>query len=1716
MKLIALFSFLFFCRTCEAQLTCNNWLSTPANPSFVNVNQINITGDQVTIEALINRTQPYLPGGGDNTEGDIVSKHNDFSDVNYLLRPNHAYITTTNGFFGTPDICDIKLNKTYHVALVYDGSVLKFYRDGQLMSQVSASGNLIQNAWRTKIGWYDPSGFTTQFIGYINEVRIWNVARTQAQIKAYMNSNLPNPTTQTGLLGYYTFDNLINKQGNPAYNGTLGGSATINSTNPDCVLIVDSCNIATQPQTCNGSLGAPVVNINFGSGLNNPGPPLSTAVNGASTDYNYASYATGTPPNVIFDGDYSLVNQVPVNGAWYTGATDHTGNPDGYMAFFNSAPSPGEFYKQTVNNLCPGTTYEFSAWVANAINPSVLPTAILPNITFKILDATTQAVLATYNTGDIPNSNTFSWKQYSFLFTLPATNSAVTLVLANNNIGGNAQPGNDLAIDDITFRPCGPLTSASFSNSAQLDSTGITNCNSINLFGTITGSFNNPSYQWQVSKDGGKTYTNITGATSLNASYAGFSNGSYEFRMLSAEAGNINSVNCRFNSNILKLTVTGCTVKKSVIINDYTPVIAFNPCNNSITVEDATRYNTGDTVVIMQMKGAIIDSSNTSAFGTITDYKNAGNYEFNYVKNKSGNIIELKNIVMRQYDVPNGKVQLIRVPYYQNYNVQDTLTCFPWDGRKGGVLILNVANNITLNADISTDGRGFKGGRSKNSFATALNCFYNDFSYPSNSIASADKGESVYDIGLNNRYGKGPNAGGGGGGNGHNSGGGGGGNGGVGGFGGYQLEACGNAPFDNRGFGGKALAFNNLANKIFLGGGGGSGHTDNINGIDMYGANGGGIAIIIGNTLNNNNHKITSNGNDVINCDNAINNCHDASGGGGSGGTVLLKINNYLDNVEVEARGGSGGDLVLFNPGAGAGRIGPGGGGGGGTIWLSQNSVPPLLATTIAGGNSGVIIDDANNPWGATNGADGQIQNGLQIPVAINPFKPNIDSIRIKSALAGCNNFNLTSLGYTNITPITQWLWYFDDGTSSTSQNVSHAYNTQGNHPVKLIGTDINGCKDSVTITLTTVAPPATPVNTLIAPTCITPTGAINVTSPLGVNYQYSIDGINYQSSTGFTNLPPASYNLTVKDINTGCVSASSSVTISPSAVPPDPTYAITQPTCSNSKGSINVTAPLGNNFEYSIDNINYQTTNSFVNLSSGNYSLTVRNAGSGCVSNKFPITVNPPLLVPSAPISNVSQPVCSNQNGSINVTSPTGANIEYSINNSSYQSAVSFINLSPGTYSLTAKNNSSGCISVAVPVTINPGTGSPAPPSATVTVQPNCVNTKGSITVSQPLGINYQYSIDGVIFQTANIFSNVASGNYNISVKNTGNGCVSQQTTVTVNPIPQPPAAPLFTIIQPTCEVKTGTVNITTQGGSVLYSINNGIFQAASSFSALAPGSYSIMSIDPATQCKSAATVATVDPVPLPPAAPAIGNINQPSCAISTGTVTINDPLGADFEYSVNGLAFQPLNVFNNLSSGSYNFMVRNRQTACVSTSTLVTINPPPPLPAAPIARVTVQPTCIISSGTIEISSPLGNNFEYSIDGVSFQTSPTFSSLTPNAYNVFVKDLNIECISRPTLVTVSVNTNTAGTYKVPNAFTPNNDGFNECFGIKYWGVIADFKLIIYNRWGQAVFSTTNPNDCWDGKYKGVAASQGNYVYYIKANTLCGPVEKKGNVLLIR
>ncbi|WP_367391483.1 gliding motility-associated C-terminal domain-containing protein [Lewinella sp. LCG006] len=106
-------------------------------------------------------------------------------------------------------------------------------------------------------------------------------------------------------------------------------------------------------------------------------------------------------------------------------------------------------------------------------------------------------------------------------------------------------------------------------------------------------------------------------------------------------------------------------------------------------------------------------------------------------------------------------------------------------------------------------------------------------------------------------------------------------------------------------------------------------------------------------------------------------------------------------------------------------------------------------------------------------------------------------------------------------------------------------------------------------------------------------------------------------------------------------------------------------------------------------------------------------------------------------------------------------------------------------------------------------------------------------------------------------------------------------------------------------------------------------------------------------------------------------------------------------------------------------------------------------------------------------------------------------------------------------LITVVVNSKElTETAFVPNIFSPNNDGINDCFEVyTKAGVVAqNYKMQIFDRWGGLVFSSTDPNICWDGDVRGKPAAMGVYVWMLEMETqACAELEVlKGDVTLMR
>ena len=205
-------------------------------------------------------------------------------------------------------------------------------------------------------------------------------------------------------------------------------------------------------------------------------------------------------------------------------------------------------------------------------------------------------------------------------------------------------------------------------------------------------------------------------------------------------------------------------------------------------------------------------------------------------------------------------------------------------------------------------------------------------------------------------------------------------------------------------------------------------------------------------------------------------------------------------------------------------------------------------------------------------------------------------------------------------------------------------------------------------------------------------------------------------------------------------------------------------------------------------DGVTYSDKATFTGLAPGIYKVLVKVTATNCESTPaILLTIDSPETLSILPTVSVTrQPDCIVTTGTIEVTSPAaGTGYEYSVNGgTSYVPTRTFTGLVPGNYSVKIKDIATGCESVATLLTINPIPPAPAAPTVSV-IQPTCVVPSGTITVTAPPGVAYQYSINGADYQAGAVFANLAPGNYPVTVKEIATGCVSTATVRIINPLP-------------------------------------------------------------------------------------------------------------------------------------------------------------------------------------------------------------------------------------------------------------------------------------------------------------------------------------------
>ncbi|MCA6364782.1 MAG: gliding motility-associated C-terminal domain-containing protein [Bacteroidetes bacterium] len=260
-------------------------------------------------------------------------------------------------------------------------------------------------------------------------------------------------------------------------------------------------------------------------------------------------------------------------------------------------------------------------------------------------------------------------------------------------------------------------------------------------------------------------------------------------------------------------------------------------------------------------------------------------------------------------------------------------------------------------------------------------------------------------------------------------------------------------------------------------------------------------------------------------------------------------------------------------------------------------------------------------------------------------------------------------------------------------------------------------------------------------------------------------------------------------------------------------------------------------------------------------------------------------------------------------------------------------------------------------------------------------------------------------------------------------------------------------------------------------------------------PGIYTVTLVTSVTGCAGAGDTSTLLIQVLQPPAVSLGN-DTILCPGQTLTLTAGNP-GNIYSWNT-GATTQTISVDQTAL-----YAVSVNAQGCIATDSIsVTLLPGSELPAA-------ATLCGSLTGLILDAGNSGTAYLWNTG----DTSRAITVNEPGIYSITFTTAN--CIITDSIeVTGSVG---EGNVYIPNSFTPNGDGLNDRFS----GVGEDFTsyhLVIFNRWGELIFETPDP-DGWDGNYAGQRAESDVYVYLFSYSSACTGgkvVDRRGAVTLIR
>lgn len=572
----------------------------------------------------------------------------------------------------------------------------------------------------------------------------------------------------------------------------------------------------------------------------------------------------------------------------------------------------------------------------------------------------------------------------------------------------------------------------------------------------------------------------------------------------------------------------------------------------------------------------------------------------------------------------------------------------------------------------------------------------------------------------------------------------------------------------------------------------------------------------------------------------------------------------------------------------------------------------------------------------------------------------------------------------------------------------------------------------------------------------------------LGSNFSSGFSWNTGNPNQSFTTSTPGTYILTV---NNSCGITTDTAVVTALT---NPVAVITPngPTTFCQGGSVTLTASGGSNYSW---NTGQQTSQITVN-SANTYTVTASNV---CGSSTASINVNI-LQAPSALITaSGSLNLCNGS--SVTLTSNSATNNLWSTGDTTQSITVT----QAGSYQLTVSNFCGAATDNVVVTTANN-------PVAVINASgPLTFCQGGSVTLTASGGTSYSWSSGQ---QSASINVN-ASGTYTVTVTN---ACGSAAADVVVDVIPLPAVSVAPANTANFCTGATVDLTATTNVPQNLIWSNN---QTTPTIAVSIAGTYTATVTN---ACGTASASVVVSETPQPQAA-----------IITSGPTNLCNGESVTLTFSGVGNPIWSTGAQTNsivVNSTANITVTATNSCGSVSANQNVTVSGPtaqfianPPNGSAPL---NVLFTNNSTGGTIF-------SWSFGDGGSSTVNSPshTYNDAGSFVAQLIVIDANGCTDTATTIILVDDEVSIS----FPNIFTPNGDSFNEYFKVSATG-IKDFNTTIYNRWGNLIFTLTDPTQEWDGNTKsGSEASPGVYFVVVNYTTTLGKAgELKGTLTLTR